>query len=195
MSSSGEVRLGALLAVPLLSFWAWVLWSKGRVILALAAAAGAVAFVAAAARAKESACPRCGDSIRAVGGPARCMGCPGYGYFRASDGALRPVPPGTVDTGLGFILTPGDLLAPPWRLPWDGGCCVCAAKAGSTREVRFAVQVSGLEGVAGRVDTTAVAVPVCAEHGSGVRSAAGGGVAFQSYDYWLEFLSLNGRPS
>lgn len=195
MAASGEVRLGSFLAVPLLLFWAWALWAKGRVVLALAAAAGAVSFVAVALRAKEAVCPRCGDSIRAVGGAARCMGCPGYGYFRPADGLLRPVTPGALDTGLGFLLTPGDLGPPPWRLPWEGGCCVCGGRTDKTREARFAVQVSGLEGVAGRVDTTALQVPVCPAHEGGVRSAAGGAVAFQSYDYWLEFLSLNGRPS
>ncbi|MBI5594945.1 MAG: hypothetical protein HY928_02530 [Elusimicrobia bacterium] len=195
MAASAEVRLGAFLAVPLLLFWAWALWSKGRTVLSLAAAAGAVSFVAAALRSKEGACPRCGDAIRAVAGHARCTGCPGYGYFRPADGLLRPVPPGTLDAGLGFLLTPGDLGAGPWRLPWDGGCCVCAARTDAVREARFAVQTSGIEGVAGRVESTLVPVPVCPEHPSGVRTAAGGGVAFQSYDYWLEFLRLNGRPS
>ncbi|MDE2292075.1 MAG: hypothetical protein KGL53_08325 [Elusimicrobia bacterium] len=141
---------------------------------------------------REGACPRCGGPIRVTGGPARCGGCQAYGYFTAEGGRLVPVPPGTVDKGLGFTVFTSDLTPGARRLPWGGACCVCGAPSDRARGVQFADQLSGVPGVIGTVRSEDLSFPVCAAHEGGARST-GGGVAFQSYDYWLEYLRLNGR--
>ncbi len=191
--TSNELRLSGLLTAPLLFYGAWSLWHSGHPLGALACGAGASAVLGVAARAKEAACPRCGAGIRPVAGPARCMECAAFGYFKEDGARLVPVTPGSLDSGLGFFVLPADLGGKPLALPWDGGCCVCAAPADGRRDVQFGTQVSGIPGVAGTVEVIRFKVPVCPGHTSGARSAAGG-VSFQSYDYWLDFVKLNGRP-
>ncbi len=191
--ASAELRLSGLLTAPLLFYGAYRLWQSAHPLAAMACGAGASAVLGVAARAKEAACPRCGAGIRPVAGPARCMECAAFGYFKEEGGRLTPVAPGTLDNGLGFFVLASDLGGKPLALPWDGGCCVCAAPADGRREVQFGTQVSGVPGVAGTVEVVRFKVPVCPAHPSGARTAAGA-VSFQSYVYWLDFLKLNGRP-
>lgn len=173
---------------------AW-LWRGGQVFWAVVCVLGAAGLPWMVRQSWEAECSSCPQWLKINFGTskyARCKSCYKNGYYLHQDGRFVPVPPDTVGTWQDFEVYLWDLASErAFALPYDGGCCVCRKPAVKGTMVRLAASEGGVPGVYQNIRSIELEIPHCPEHGSGVGGS--GGIGLASYEYWREFLRLNGR--
>jgi hypothetical protein len=148
-------------------------------------------------------CPACGAQGRfSKFMIRRCRACKAFVDRHGEE--WRVIGSGYIAKVAQFPVFVSDLKEPSlWQIPWPGVCCVCRQPTVKSTTISIVGKIVRVVGP--YVDRAKYSFEFyhCPEHAEGVRfetfsavaepDREGDNLQFKSYDFWREFVSLNGK--